>query len=206
MSSIAPSVSTVMQGRVAWLAELPWKPRGVGLDVSNLPKTNSTSNHPFYDSNTGKWVLPTGTILAKITASGLYTVIKQMQANGAVGAGSATVVVDDADYSVVGETWTDGVLSFTIDSIDYDTDTITATAAVGGAGIADNAALYDDTDLPGAEGSVGNVVVLLEDQEYTADRDISVSTVDSVKINESAMPLSLVTANMKTYLSFVRWL
>jgi len=204
-SSIAPTVSTLIQGRVQWLAELLAKPRGVALDVSECPKANSTTNHPWYNSQTGKWVIPTGTILAKITATGWFAPIRRTAANGIAASGQPDVVVDDADHCQVGQTWTDGTTSFTIASIDYDTNTLTATGNLSGA-IADNAEVYDDTDVPGLEGSNGTTRILLEDCDITSDVDPSISVIQHGKVNESAMPVT-VTATMKTQLTeIIEWL
>jgi len=205
-SSIGPSTSTGMTGRIQWLADRGgWSPRGVGIDVSLFPKANSTSDHPWYDASTGKWVMPTGTILAKITASGFYIPIKRLQVNGAAGAGVAVVTVDDADHVVIGDTYTDGVLSFVVLSVDYAANIITATANFGGAGLADNALLTDAVTQPGAEGLADGVKILLEDCEYTGTNDLSVSVIERAYVNESAMPYSVIPASTKALLDRIDW-
>ena len=208
-SSIGPQTSHLTLGRVNWLAERLCDYRGVGLDISTLPLTNSTTNHPWYDSVTGHWIMPSGTILAKITATGLYTAIRRGQANGAAGAGVAVVTVDDPEAFAVGGVYTNGVLNFTVLSINYTTKVLTATANFGGAGIANNAELYDNAVLPGSEGVTGETVILTEDCDLgtgLTSIDQSVATINICKINESAMPYTQVTATMKTQLGVnVEW-
>src|SRR3990172_1630910 len=209
-SSIGPQTSHLTLGRVNWLAERLCAYRGVGLDVSSLPLTNSTTDHPWYDSVTGHWIMPSGTILAKITATGLYTSIRRGQVNGNVLIGpNADVIVDDPEAFAVGGTYTDGVTSFVVLSIDYVTKTLTATAGLG-AQINDNAEIYDDAILPGSEGVTGEIVILTEDVDLgtgLTSIDLDVSTINRCKINESAMPYTNVTATMKIQLGVkVMWL
>ena len=204
-ASIGPIVANPILGKVVWLSELLAAIRGVGLDVSRCPKVNSTTDHPWYQSTSGKWFMPSGTILAKITATGLYGVIKRLQTNGVAAAGQKDVIVDDADYATPGDVLTNGVISPTVDTIDYDTNTLTMVANLAGAGFADDAEIYDDTTAAGQEGVTGEPVILLEDIDYTSSLDMTVDTVKQCIINESAMPLSVITATMKTQLSLVQW-
>jgi len=206
MGSLSVTTQTPMVGTVRWLAEYVWGPRDAGIDVSAVPKANSTTNHPWYDANTGKWIMPSGTVLAKITASGLYIPIKRLSVNGLAAIGQKNVIVDDADYATIGDVFTDGVTSFTVDTIDYTAETLVAVANLG-ANIADNAEIYDNTTYPGAgAGTAGTVKLLLEDAEYTDSTDFNVAVLDRCKVNESAMPISVVTAGMKTGLNRVDWL
>lgn len=205
-STIKGNAYDILNAKPPFLYERLAGFRSVGLDVSSAPKAHSTDNHTWFNANTGRWTMPAGTILSKITASGLYAPMKAGVSNGLVGgADIAVTLFDFAAHFAVGDIIGNGTDEGAIASITYATG-VMVIAAPGGGGWADKAHIFDDTTIPGLEGSANNIAILLEDVDYTNTNDQDVSVIEWAKINESALAAtSAISATMKGYLPHVQW-
>lgn len=176
-----------------FIQQLISNPRGdLNLDVSGIPATLS---HPWYDSARNKYILPAGTLLAKITSTGFLIPVKRTLQAGATVIGAVATIVDDAENFVVGDIVTIDAEAITITAINYTTNTFSHVATT--ANHADNSEVFVN-NVTGVKTAVG---ILYNDVEYNpTSNDITCALIDRADIVEAALPQG-VTPTMKTDLT-----
>jgi len=118
---------------------------------------------------TNRKIVKAGTILGKVTATGLYAPVKKTLLNGAHSAGDTTIAVDDASFFQSGDTITVGnETGLTVSSVDYDNNIITLSAGLAG-NQADDAEVKAENGLETADCILYNTVDLTTAELTFAD-------------------------------------
>lgn len=126
------STRQITQPRPAWLIDRIGKPKDININVSVVPTVASEgTSHPWYNSNDGSMRIPSGTSMAKITATGLYVPTKRATIVSGGGAGVATVVLDNVAPFKIGEEIGNANATQTISAINYSTKTVTVDTVWG---------------------------------------------------------------------------
>lgn len=146
---------------------------------------------------TGKKIVKVGTRLAKITSSGLYAPVRASALASAAAAADTTIEVDDATFYMAGDALSIGGTAATIDSINYSTNVITLTAAVG----ADKVV---DTTVLGTGGFGTAVAILYPDDIDVTNGDEAVGGIDHARVIEARLP-GTVSAQEKIDLKEIAW-
>ena len=133
-------------------------------------------------------VLPIGTALAKVTATGLYCAARVGVLASSTATDAPTAVVDNASVFLAGDKVSiDGGAELTIQSINYDTNTITFTTNVGAVVAADKLVL-------GTGGTGTAVCMLYPDQADVTNGDGAFGAIDMARVIRSRLPVTHNTA------------
>lgn len=175
-------------------AQIRWVRGGITIDAT---KVNADS--------TGNKRLKAGMPLGKITASGKYSPVKKTTLAAAAASTNTTITVTNAAYFQIGDQININGTNATISSINYATNVITLSAAIGAA-----KAIGDS--VKATDGSGDAVVMLGEDVLFTdynsttgvSHRDQVVSAFDMARVITARLPFinDLVKADLK-HISFV---
>lgn len=200
MSSIQYGTRTIKSQKPPFTFERLGGPRDINIDVSNVP---AVSTHPWYDSAAGRYRIPAGRVMAKITASGLYVPCKRSKLAANANSGQANATLEDASSFKIGDTISidsGGGDDKVIGSINYTTNVVTVTVNFANNHVTGDE-VYDDTTLPGAQTAVG---LLEEERDYTESWDIAGTVLEWARINEAALT-ETITTQMKTDMPHIQW-
>jgi len=167
-------------------------PNGVVLDDDKWGYEDTDNNY--------RKLIPSGTVLGKITSSGKYRRCTQGTINksGGYAAEAVEIVLDDALPFVAGDTILiqaadDSWLEKVISEVDYSTNTITVTVALG-------AVVNDNAAVKGNDGSQ-EALYFLEAETEVTNGDAMATAIDEGRVYEARLPYTMTDAE-KTYLLY----